>query len=92
MAESARLVALFLNVGVGRARVHERGEKVEHAVGRLVEVEAGEEAVDESIADKVIETIQLAGQTRQIGDGKIFILPLEQAVRIRTGETDDSAL
>ena len=49
-------------------------------------------AVDEQIADKVIEAIQLAGQTGQIGDGKIFVLPLEQAVRIRTGETGAVAL
>jgi nitrogen regulatory protein P-II 2 len=40
----------------------------------------------------VIEAIQLAGQTGQIGDGKIFVLPLEQAVRIRTGETGAVAL
>ena len=49
-------------------------------------------AVEEAIADRVIETIQLAGQTGQIGDGKIFVLPLEQAVRIRTGETGQAAL
>ena len=49
-------------------------------------------AVDEAIADRVVETIQQAGQTGQIGDGKIFILPLEQAVRIRTGETGVAAL
>ena len=49
-------------------------------------------AVDEAIADKVIEAIQLAGQTGQIGDGKIFVLQLEQAVRIRTGETGAAAL
>ena len=48
--------------------------------------------VDAAIADRVIETIQAAGQTGQIGDGKIFVLPLEQAVRIRTGETGLAAL
>ncbi len=49
-------------------------------------------AVDEAIADKVIETIQQSGQTGQIGDGKIFVLPLETAVRIRTGESGVAAL
>jgi nitrogen regulatory protein P-II 2 len=49
-------------------------------------------AVDEAIVGRVIEAIQLTGQTGQIGDGKIFILPLEQAVRIRTGETGAAAL
>ena len=43
-------------------------------------------------ADRVIETIQTTGQTGQIGDGKIFVLPLEQAVRIRTGESGVAAL
>jgi nitrogen regulatory protein P-II 2 len=49
-------------------------------------------AVDNSIVDRVIETIRTKGQTGQIGDGKIFVLPLEQAVRIRTGETGSAAL
>jgi nitrogen regulatory protein P-II 2 len=39
-----------------------------------------------------MEAIAAAAKTGQIGDGKIFVTPLEQAVRIRTGETDDSAL
>jgi nitrogen regulatory protein P-II 2 len=51
-----------------------------------------EVAVDESLAERVVETIKTAGQTGQIGDGKIFVLPLEEAVRIRTGETGASAL
>jgi nitrogen regulatory protein P-II 2 len=49
-------------------------------------------AVDEALVDRVIETIQMSGQTGQIGDGKIFVLPLEQAVRVRTGETGQAAL
>jgi nitrogen regulatory protein PII len=49
-------------------------------------------AVDNSIVDRVVETIKTKGQTGQIGDGKIFVLPLEQAVRIRTGETGAAAL
>jgi nitrogen regulatory protein P-II 2 len=49
-------------------------------------------AVDGALVDRVIETIQVSGQTGQIGDGKIFILPLEQAVRIRTGESGQAAL
>jgi nitrogen regulatory protein P-II 2 len=44
------------------------------------------------MADRVVETIQAAGQTGQIGDGKIFVLPLEFAVRVRTGETGSAAL
>jgi len=47
-------------------------------------------ATDE--ADKVVEAISAAAKTGQIGDGKIFVAPIEQAVRIRTGETDAGAL
>ena len=45
-----------------------------------------------SIADRVVETIQSSANTGAIGDGKIFVLDLGQAVRIRTGETDETAL
>lgn len=49
-------------------------------------------AVDNGIADKVVEAISSASKTNQIGDGKIFVLPLEAATRIRTGETGSTAL
>jgi nitrogen regulatory protein P-II 2 len=78
--------------GHGRQRGHtEFYRGAEYTVSFVPKVKL-EIAVDEQLADKVIETIQLAGQTGQIGDGKIFILPLEQAVRIRTGETGAVAL
>ena len=51
------------------------------------------EAVCEAaVADRVVEAIQAAAHTGSIGDGKIFILDVAHAVRIRTGETDASAL
>jgi nitrogen regulatory protein PII len=43
-------------------------------------------------ADRVIEAISAAAKTGQIGDGKIFVTPIAQAMRIRTGETDVDAL
>ena len=46
----------------------------------------------DDIADKVIETIVKAAKTEKIGDGKIFVIPVEQAVRIRTGEQGEIAL
>jgi nitrogen regulatory protein PII len=49
-------------------------------------------AVDNALVERVVETIKTKGQTGQIGDGKIFVLPLDQAVRIRTGETGAAAL
>jgi nitrogen regulatory protein P-II 2 len=51
-----------------------------------------EVAVATDQVDKVIEAITGAAKTGQIGDGKIFVINLESAVRIRTGETDASAL
>ncbi|PNB40266.1 transcriptional regulator, partial [Pseudomonas sp. FW305-130] len=44
------------------------------------------------LADKVVEAIQASTNTGAIGDGKIFVLDVGQAVRIRTGETDETAL
>ncbi|MDK9430668.1 P-II family nitrogen regulator [Gallibacterium anatis] len=49
-------------------------------------------AVGDDLVDNVIETIVEAAQTGRVGDGKIFVLPLEQVVRIRTRETGDDAL
>jgi nitrogen regulatory protein PII len=78
--------------GHGRQRGHtEFYRGAEYTVSFVPKVKL-ELAVDEQMADKVIEAIQTAGQTGQIGDGKIFILPLEQAVRIRTGEAGTAAL
>ncbi len=48
--------------------------------------------MDSGQVDKVVEAITAAAKTGQIGDGKIFVFPLDHAVRIRTGETDGSAL
>lgn len=45
-----------------------------------------------SLTDKVVEAIQASANTGAIGDGKIFVLDVGQAVRIRTGETDETAL
>jgi nitrogen regulatory protein P-II 2 len=78
--------------GHGRQRGHtEFYRGAEYTVSFVPKVKL-EMAVDEAIADKVIETIQQTGLTGQIGDGKIFVLQLEQAVRIRTGETGVAAL
>ena len=51
-----------------------------------------EVAVDTSDVEKVIDVISGAAKTGQIGDGKIFVHSIDQAVRIRTGETDAEAL
>jgi nitrogen regulatory protein P-II 2 len=51
-----------------------------------------EVAVDDDQADRVVTAIQSAAKTGQIGDGKIFVMPLDHALRIRTGEADRDAL
>ena len=51
-----------------------------------------EVAVGEDLVDRVIEAIESAARTGKIGDGKIFVSPLEQVVRIRTGETGVNAI
>ena len=51
-----------------------------------------EVAVPDDLSDKVIDTIVNAAKTEKIGDGKVFVLPIEQAIRIRTGEQGEEAL
>ncbi len=78
--------------GYGRQRGHtEIYRGAEYAVSFLPKLKL-EVAVPTELADRVIETIMAAAKTGQIGDGKIFVVPIEQAVRIRTGETDVEAL
>ena len=48
--------------------------------------------VADSVADQMVETISRTAQTGKIGDGKIFVLDVEQAVRVRTGETNEDAI
>ncbi len=78
--------------GYGRQKGHmEIYRGAEYAVNFLPKVRI-EVAVPSDRADRVVETITTAAKTGQIGDGKIFVLPIERAVRIRTGETDSDAL
>jgi len=48
--------------------------------------------VHDDVVDAVVTAIEAAAKTGKIGDGKIFVLPVEQAVRVRTGETGDDAI
>ncbi len=63
----------------------------EYAVSFLPKVKI-EVAVDDEMAGQVVEAIQTSAGTGRIGDGKIFVMAIEKAVRIRTGETDSAAL
>jgi nitrogen regulatory protein P-II 2 len=78
--------------GYGRQKGHtEIYRGAEYAVNFRPKVKI-EVAVPSEAADSVVEAIATAARTGQIGDGKIFVFPLEHAVRIRTGETDHDAL
>ena len=78
--------------GYGRQKGHtEIYRGAEYAVNFLPKLRI-EIAVDSDRADKVVEAIIAAAKTGQIGDGKIFVMPIEHAVRIRTGEVDTDAL
>jgi nitrogen regulatory protein PII len=78
--------------GYGRQKGHtEIYRGAEYAVSFLPKLKI-EVAVKSEMLDAVIDAITSKAKTGQIGDGKIFVTPLEQVVRIRTGETDGDAL
>jgi nitrogen regulatory protein P-II 2 len=78
--------------GYGRQKGHtEIYRGAEYAVSFLPKIKLEVACATDQI-EKVIETITAAAKTGQIGDGKIFVLSIDQAVRIRTGETDAAAL
>ena len=78
--------------GYGRQKGHtEIYRGAEYAVNFLPKIRI-EIAVADEDADRVVEAISAGAKTGQIGDGKIFVMPIEQALRIRTGETDADAL
>jgi nitrogen regulatory protein PII len=78
--------------GFGRQKGHTeiyRGS--EYTVDFLPKIKI-EVAVPAASVDKAVDAIVAAAKTGQIGDGKIFVTPVDQTVRIRTGETDEAAL
>jgi nitrogen regulatory protein P-II 2 len=78
--------------GYGRQKGHtEIYRGAEYAVSFLPKIKLEIACATDQI-EKVIETIAAAAKTGQIGDGKIFVFGIDQAVRIRTGETDAAAL
>jgi len=78
--------------GFGRQKGHtELYRGAEYVVDFLPKTKI-EAAVDDAIVDQAIEAIETAARTGKIGDGKIFVYSIEQAIRIRTGEFGDDAL
>ena len=66
-----------------------RGTRVQMGLADKVRFEI---AVSEEFVEPTIEALCEGGRTGEVGDGKVFVLPLERVVRIRTGETDNSAV
>ena len=78
--------------GYGRQKGHtEIYRGAEYVVNFLPKLRI-EVAVDSDVADKVVSVITQGARTGQIGDGKIFVTPIEHTMRIRTGETNSDAL
>ena len=78
--------------GYGRQKGHKeiyRG--AEYVVDFIPKIRI-EIVVDSELADQVVETIIQASNTGKIGDGKIFVLPVEEAIRVRTGERGKDAI
>ncbi|MBK6960461.1 MAG: P-II family nitrogen regulator [Gammaproteobacteria bacterium] len=78
--------------GFGRQKGHtELYRGAEYVVDFLPKVKL-EIAVDDAMLDNVIDAITAVARTGKIGDGKIFVVPLDQVIRIRTGETGSDAV
>ena len=78
--------------GYGRQKGHsELYRGAEYVIDFLPKIKI-EVVVADDLAPAVIDAIQTAARTGKIGDGKIFVVNLEQAIRIRTGETDTDAI
>ena len=78
--------------GYGRQKGHREVYRgAEYVIDFLPKVKI-EIAIADELLEKTIDTIEAAAKTGNVGDGKIFVSNLEQAVRIRTGETGDDAL
>ena len=78
--------------GFGRQKGHtELYRGAEYVVDFLPKVKL-EVVVDDDLAPRVVEAIAQAAQTGRIGDGKILVIPVESALRIRTGERDSDAI
>lgn len=86
--------------GVSMSRVQGHGGELDHVEtyrGTTVKMELAEKvrfeiAVTDPFVEATIKALSEGARTGEVGDGKIFVLPLDRAVRIRTGETDNAAV
>ena len=86
--------------GVSMSRVQGHGGELDHVEtyrGMTVKVELSDKvrfeiAVTDPFVDPTVQALSEGARTGEVGDGKIFVVPLERAIRIRTGESDDAAV
>jgi nitrogen regulatory protein P-II 1 len=86
--------------GISMSRVQGHGgelDRVETYRGSTVKVEVSDKvrfeiAVTDPFVQATIDALCEGGRTGEVGDGKVFVIPVERAVRIRTGETDEAAV
>jgi nitrogen regulatory protein P-II 1 len=86
--------------GVSMTRVQGHGGELDHVEtyrGTTVKMELAEKvrfeiAVTDPFVDLTVNALSEGARTGEVGDGKIFVVPLERAIRIRTGESDDAAV
>ena len=90
--QNVHLVTVTQIMGHGRQRAEAEVYRGHKEAGRLLRKVKFEIAVNDEFVDKTVAAITDGARTEQIGDGKIFVLPLEQCVRIRTGETGEGAI
>jgi nitrogen regulatory protein PII len=83
-----KLVVAIIKPFKGHTEIYRGAEYVVNFLPKLrIEI-----AVASDLADKAVDVITSSARTGQIGDGKIFVTPIDHALRIRTGETDSDAL
>jgi nitrogen regulatory protein P-II 2 len=86
------LVTVTKVLGRGRQRGISEIYRGHHEVGSLLRKVKLEIAVNDEFVEKALEAITTGARNEQIGDGKIFVMDLEQCIRIRTGETGSEAI
>ena len=90
--QGVHLVTVTEVMGHGRQKGEAQVYRGHKEVGRLLRKVKMEIAVNDDFVEKAISAITTGARTEQIGDGKIFVLPLEQCTRIRTGEAGAVAI
>ncbi len=78
--------------GFGRQKGHKESYRGAEYVVEFISKIKIDLAVPDALADKAVQTILANAATGSFGDGKIFVMPMDEAIRIRTGETGDAAL